>query len=205
MKVHSFDVEVAMKVGVPKAVLLYNLSFWIDKNRANNRHFIDGHYWTYNTAKAFSELMPYFNSKQIYRMLDSLEEDGYILKGKFNKDGYDQTTWYTVLENGNSISRKRELPFPENGNCTITDNKPDSKHIPSWDEFKEYGLEYAKKKSIQLDLEKLEVKYDAWVANGWKDGYGKPIKVWKSKVIGSIPYMKKDVKESDTYRVKKHW
>ena len=56
---HSFDVEIAKEYGVLEAILLNNLWFWVEKNRANNVNYYDGYYWTFNSTKAFNELFPY--------------------------------------------------------------------------------------------------------------------------------------------------
>jgi hypothetical protein len=135
---HSFNVEVATKYGIEEAIVLQNLAFWVQKNSANKRHWHDGHYWTYNSAAAFSDLFPYLNQKKVYRILANLEEHGLILTGNYNDSKYNRTKWYTItdiaidiigitifhnsemenLESGNQDS--------ENGNC-ITDSKPDIK------------------------------------------------------------------------------
>lgn len=107
MKVHSFYIEEAEKHGVEKAVILYNLRFWLEKNKANSSNEHDGYYWTYNSAKAFSDLFPYFKERKINRLLNQLEEDGQILSGCFNKKGYDRTKWYSMPEfavNNSNIS-----------------------------------------------------------------------------------------------------
>ena len=57
--IHSFDIEVAKKYGITEAILLNNINFWIEKNKANEINFYDGYYWTFNSKKAFSELFPY--------------------------------------------------------------------------------------------------------------------------------------------------
>ena len=53
---HSFDVELAKEYGILEAILIQNIYFWIEKNKANKKHFYDGRYWTYNSKKAFSEM-----------------------------------------------------------------------------------------------------------------------------------------------------
>ena len=55
---HSFDIAIAKKYGINCAVLLNNICFWIEKNRANEKNFHDGKYWTYNTKKSISILLP---------------------------------------------------------------------------------------------------------------------------------------------------
>ena len=52
----SFDSDVAKIVGVNGAVLFWNITFWVMKNKANDKHFYDGNYWTYNSTQAFTEL-----------------------------------------------------------------------------------------------------------------------------------------------------
>lgn len=91
---HSFNIDIACKLGIEKAILLENMMFWLTKNIANNTNFIDGNYWTFNTANAFYKLFPYMSERSISRYLKSLETDGYLLIGNFNKHNYDRTPWY---------------------------------------------------------------------------------------------------------------
>ena len=59
MMIHTFDSEIAEKYGVNCAILLQFIFFWCEKNKANGKHFYDGHYWTYNSRKALQSLFPY--------------------------------------------------------------------------------------------------------------------------------------------------
>ena len=52
---YSFDIEVAQQYGVNEAIMIKNLQFWIMKNKANGKHFHDGHTWTYNSVAAFMQ------------------------------------------------------------------------------------------------------------------------------------------------------
>lgn len=94
---HSFNTDVAKIVGVNGAILFENINHWCEKNRANNHHFYDGEYWTYNSIKAFEELFPYLSSKQIKSALEKLKEFGFIGFGEFNQNPYDRTRWYCDL------------------------------------------------------------------------------------------------------------
>ncbi|WP_201595364.1 hypothetical protein [Psychrobacter vallis] len=97
MTVHVFDVDDAVKYGMEKAVILQNMRFWLDKNKANGTNLHDGYYWTYNSVDAFLELFPYLKSKGIIqRLLKNMEEDGLLLVGNYNKKGYDRTKWYSM-------------------------------------------------------------------------------------------------------------
>jgi len=91
---HSFDPEIAKKVGVNAAILYQNIVWWAEKNAANGKHLHEGRHWTYNSIRAFDALFPYMTLKQIRTSLEKLEEVGLILSGTFNKMGYDRTKWY---------------------------------------------------------------------------------------------------------------
>jgi hypothetical protein len=135
MNTHCFNIELAKKYGVEEAILFNHIYFWIEKNKANKKHFYDGNYWTYNSVRAFSDLFPYWSAKQIDRILKSLINQNVLLTGNFNKVGYDKTKWYAInpllsliLPNGEMDFTKREngfdqtvKPIPD----TITDNKTD--------------------------------------------------------------------------------
>jgi uncharacterized phage protein (TIGR02220 family) len=116
---HSFNIDIAKKYGVECAIILENMIFWIEKNKANKKHFYEGRYWTYNSGKAFSELFPYWSVHQIGRFLRELEAQGLVISGNFNKAGYDKTKWYSVndsliLQNCNIDYAKLHNPSCEN-------------------------------------------------------------------------------------------
>jgi hypothetical protein len=96
MTMHFFEVEEAMKYGVESAILLTNIRFWLTKNKANQTHIHDGYYWTYNSAKAFTELFPYMPRRSISMYLKKLCDLGVLKSGNYNDIKYDRTTWYTI-------------------------------------------------------------------------------------------------------------
>ncbi len=98
MSYHQFDTDDAVKYGVDKAIIIANMRFWLSKNKANKKHLHDSYYWTYNSAKAFAELFPYFTESKIQRLLKSMEDDGLIITGNYNKVAYDRTKWFTMPE-----------------------------------------------------------------------------------------------------------
>lgn len=103
---HSFDVDVAIKYGVNAAILLHNIYWWIQKNKANNRHFHDGNYWTYNSREAYTKLFPYLSERQIKTALDKLIADGVIVTGDYNADRCKRPTWYAITKSGYSMLQK---------------------------------------------------------------------------------------------------
>lgn len=127
---HSFDTAIAEKYGVHSAILLNNIYFWIEKNRANESNFHDGYYWTYNSKKAFEKLFPYMTSRQVDYALKKLIDDGILITGNYNKIPYDRTLWYAITNKGYSILQNcemKETKLSNEGNeivQPIPDNKP---------------------------------------------------------------------------------
>lgn len=130
---HSFDVDIAKEYGILEAILLNNIWFWIEKNRANNTNYYDGYYWTYNSTRAFNELFPYVSQRQIQNALKKLIDNEILQTGNYNKIAYDRTLWYAFTEKGKCIMQKckMESPILSNGNGEngqpIPNNKPDAK------------------------------------------------------------------------------
>lgn len=113
---HSYSVETAMSIGIPSAVLLEYINYWIQKNKANNKHFYDGCYWTYNSVKAFGELFPEMSSKQIRSALERLQVEGIIKTGNYSKNPYDRTNWYALTKKGESICLTGQMKEPYRAN-----------------------------------------------------------------------------------------
>ena len=87
--------HVAARYGFEEAVFLHSLMFWYRTNRANDRNFRDGRWWTYNTIKAFDDIFPWWSAKQIRRIADSCREQGGLVTGNYNQDRRDRTIWYS--------------------------------------------------------------------------------------------------------------
>ena len=101
--IHNFDADIAAEYGILEAVLLYNIHYWIEKNKANGKNFYDGTYWTYNSTKAFSSLFPYASERQIKAALKHLRDEEILKTGNYNENTYDRTLWYALTEKGFSI------------------------------------------------------------------------------------------------------
>lgn len=95
-----FDSHFARDYGMAEAVLFQHILYWCEFNKANNKNFHKGSYWTFNKASAFSIQFPFLTERQVRYTLAKLEEKKLIKSGNFNKVKYDQTKWYTVTEKG---------------------------------------------------------------------------------------------------------
>ncbi len=193
--IHSFDTHIAEKYGgSDKATLIHNIVFWIEKNRANNVHFIDGKYWTYNTAKAFHKLFSYMGSeRRIGRLLEQLTEAGALEVANHNKDKRDQTKWYTIadewiyqvyhlqlsnLSNANTKTDETQLSDLSNDNKE-TDSKQqivngaDEKQAGDFWVSDDEQKQINSYKNLQADYKQSDIdsyveRYNAWVISTGK-------------------------------------
>lgn len=126
---HSFNVNIAKKYGINQAIIFQHLYFWIEKNRANEKHFYDGYYWTYNSAKAFTIIFSYMTERQINYSISKLIESGLVITGNYNQSPYDRTRWYAITNLGYSMLQncKMEEPNLENGKTENGEPIPDIK------------------------------------------------------------------------------
>ena len=116
---------------VDEAIILQQINYWLQK--ATNVH--DGHRWVYNTLDAWMSQFPWIKSKTtLKKHLNRLVKLELVLKGNYNKAGFDRTAWYSIdyqqLElftaefeakksgdAGSSMGQKMAHDEPENGSC----------------------------------------------------------------------------------------
>ncbi|URN83509.1 hypothetical protein [Acetobacterium wieringae] len=121
---YNFDIAIAQELGVSAAIVVQNLQFWIKKNEANDKHFHDGRYWTFNSIKAWKDLFPFWSDRQIRKILDDLISKGIIIKGNYNELKYDRTLWYAFTDYGISILHNCQMKVPDLSNRSDKNVEP---------------------------------------------------------------------------------
>ena len=127
MTQHHFNIDIAEKAGIEAAILYENICFWIAKNKANGKNFIDGYYWTYNSWDAWQELFPYMKKYTIKSALLKLREQGFIEwdSGINPNDKWDKTAYYRLSEESNiDIGENQSSGEDKVNHHNSTDNKP---------------------------------------------------------------------------------
>jgi hypothetical protein len=123
---HSFDIQLATEYGIEEAIIIHHFQHWINHNKTLGKNFINGRTWSYQTRKEIAAWFPYLTEKQVRTITDNLEEKGVLIKGNFNKKGFDKTIWYafknekmfTIAQTGNGAAQTGK-PIPD----TKTDTK----------------------------------------------------------------------------------
>ncbi|CAA7196722.1 DUF6291 domain-containing protein [Chryseobacterium potabilaquae] len=75
--------------------------------------------------------------------------------------------------------------------------------IPEYDEFWGYTERYIISNNLGPPENwkiPIEAKYNAWKENGWKDGNGKSINNWKTKIQNTIPFLRPIKNGQTTYQ-----
>jgi len=114
----EFNERVAVIYGVENAVMLHNLWWWVEKNKANNVHNYEGRYWTYNSYAAFAELFKFWTVRQVQRILENCHNLGALHVAHFAKSGYNRTNWYSVSDDVNAIYVSENLHKPKRVNAS---------------------------------------------------------------------------------------
>lgn len=112
---YQFDAELATQYGVDEAIFVHRIYWWVRQNRANNRNFKDGHYWTHDSVQALisKDVFGFWTRRQLERIIKSCTEKGLILTADYNTDRRARPLWYTVTD--------KVFAFYE----TVPDPKPD--------------------------------------------------------------------------------
>lgn len=190
---HSFDVDIATRYGLQEAVFIENIRFWVLKNKANKKHFHKGKYWTYNSAKAYAELFPYWSRQQVERIISKLKEVGVLEVDHFSQNTYDRTNWYTLNEEMlSSNSRNGDIEIDESSNTyinadvnskTVIDAEDDLLFEMFWKDYPRRTAKPAAKKAFKKlkPTMHLLAKMQQAIAN-------QKATVWKDKEEQYIPH-----------------
>lgn len=117
----------AALIGLPEAIVLQQVHYWVMINAQAGRNAYEGYYWTYNSYREWAEQFPFYSRNTVIRAIKKLEEGGYLLSGTFNKAGQDRTKWYRVNyarlldipKMGKSIYPKRADAITQDGEMQI--------------------------------------------------------------------------------------
>ena len=91
------NTQLACLIGLNEAIVLQQLHYWLEKNKATATNFYDGRYWTYGTIQEYLERdFPFWSFNTVKRTLAKLMEFGFIIKGNYNRVNFDKTNWYSI-------------------------------------------------------------------------------------------------------------
>lgn len=98
IKHYYISVDDTIKYGITCAAIIGRVKFWCEynqKNKVKDRFHINFWWSGFMSSKEFSEQLG-ISKKTIETNLSKLLKNGVLIKGVFNKKGYDRTNWYRV-------------------------------------------------------------------------------------------------------------
>ncbi|MEX3982787.1 hypothetical protein AB4Y45_27825 [Paraburkholderia sp. EG287A] len=202
MTTHHFEVEDAVEFGVHEAVLIQNLRYWIQHNKANGKHEHDGRTWTYNSAKAFAQLFPYFSADQVKRIVKKLVEGGVVVTRALSENAWDRVNWYAfkdevrMLSMPQSHATKHSAESPnassENAQSTGRIRSTDSAQSPNHSTDKKQDVNADAKAIVEQKLDASGSGQQTLGLDGEDDNGqgGKPL-TEKEKIVGIFDYWRK--------------
>lgn len=84
--------RLAEEIGLNEAIVLQQMHYWLKKSN----HNYDGRRWIYNSYKEWEQHFPFWSNATIRRTISSLEKQGLLFIGNYNKAGFDNTKWYSI-------------------------------------------------------------------------------------------------------------
>jgi DnaD/phage-associated family protein len=88
----------ACKVGLNSAIVLQQVHYWlvIAKKAKDDRKYIDGRWWVYNSYEEWKENFPWWSLPTIKRAILRLEKFNLLISKEMRARDWDHTKWYTV-------------------------------------------------------------------------------------------------------------
>lgn len=99
--------ELAFAIGLPQAIILQQIHYWVKINERATKNYRDGYYWTYNSYEHWQSQFFFWSLATVKRYFRSLEKSSYIICGNFNRLAIDRTKWYRI--NYNAISERVKM------------------------------------------------------------------------------------------------
>jgi hypothetical protein len=158
---------VAVKYGIDAATILKHLQYVISVNRANEKNLIDGRTWYYHSFRAFAILWPFWTEKHIERELKKLVDNGVLLKGNHNRNGYDRTTWWAFEDEESWILSREAIRQKRRKDSTKMTNRFPKSDEPIQIQIQNKNIDITNGKS-SLEVSELVLQQDTEIVQGKK-------------------------------------
>ena len=94
--IHHFDPEVAARLGINQAIVLYNLAY-LQTQRAlqgGDEYFFEGRWWVRHSYESLAEWHKFLSVPQMKRVMKQLIEDGHVVTR--HPEHFNRTTYWSV-------------------------------------------------------------------------------------------------------------
>ena len=95
---HSFDIKLAAKYGIQKAILIHHFQHWIRVNRKRKKNIRNDKCWSYQSRADIAAHFPYLTEDSVIHHIEGLLKDGILISDNFNRAKFDKTLWYAFAD-----------------------------------------------------------------------------------------------------------
>jgi hypothetical protein len=88
----------AERYGYLGALIIDKIGSFVNYHRSNGTDSHDGRHWCYNSLDALASMFPCCTVDKLRGVLKTLMDGGALLKGNYNKNAYDRTSWYSLSD-----------------------------------------------------------------------------------------------------------
>jgi hypothetical protein len=123
--------SLAILFGLEAALIMQQLHYLIKINFKANRNIYDGRTWVYNSYSGWQSVFPFLSVKSIQRIFNTLQKEGIVLTGNYNKSAMDRMKWYTInyeklqspdfLKRGNACGQIVQMDEAKLSSSSITE------------------------------------------------------------------------------------
>lgn len=106
--------SLAVKVGLNEAIVLQQFHYWLQRSK-NVR---DGNKWIYNSISEWQKQFPFWSKDTVKRAINSLEKQGCLIVGNYNKAKFDKTKWYRINYDSLCTNRMGQNAPTSSAECT---------------------------------------------------------------------------------------
>ena len=195
---HHFNPEVAARLGINQAIVLYNLAY-LQTQRAlqgGDEYFFEGRWWVRHSYESLAEWHQYLSVPQMKRVMKQLIEAGHVVTR--HPEHFNRTTYWSVApeflhstesndarcESDSSESTKSYDVLHDNEHKTITPCSPPSK-IP----VQQIVELYHQLLPMLPPVRKLTKQREGYIKQRWREGDLPDLEVWE-KYFGYVSQSK---------------
>lgn len=125
-KTYSFDTQLAKECGVEAAILYNDIVHWISFNAQHEYVHKEGKVWSFSTYKQIADRIEFLTERQVKYAMEKLIDKGLIIKGNFNPNVFDKTSWFTISDpslqlKSNKVHERQICPIEETNLSDPTD------------------------------------------------------------------------------------
>lgn len=115
---YNFDPALAREFGgrdgYTKAIIYQYIANWVIYNQEHGKNYADGRFWSYNSGRAWAEMIKLWDTNTIEKHIKFLRDEGILDAKAMKAHKGDQTLWFTIPQKESNGGTQIALPLDSN-------------------------------------------------------------------------------------------